>query len=140
MLATIVIVPLQAVTVLLLIWISQAKLDAPPGTEFPYGVLLLFLFVPLLTAIWMRGRFGRKVGAWLAGVICVVVSLLVLYPIAATAAMWGLRGLFTGGDPFQAEPQVLGVYAAWFASGFVPAWMILRRSRQGLAPSEEPVS
>ena len=139
-LATIITVPLQAVVVLLLIWISQAKLDAPPGTEFPYGVLFLFLFVPLLTAIWMRGSFGRKVGAWLAGVICVVVSVLVLYPIAAIAAMWGLRGLFTGGDPFQAEPQVLGAYAAWFVSGFMPTWMILRRSRQALAPSGETVS
>ena len=139
-LATIVIVPLQTVVVLLLIWISQARFDAPSGNEFPFGVLLLFLFVPLLAAIWMRGRFGRKVGAWLAGVVCVVVSVLVLYPIAAIADMWGLRGLFTGGDPFQAEPQVLGVYAAWFASGFVPVWMILRRPRQALAPGGEPAS
>lgn len=139
-LATIITVPLQAVVVLFLIWISQAAFGAPPGTEFPYGVLLLFLFVPLLTAIWMRGTFGRKVGAWLAGVICVVASVLVLYPIAAMAAMWGLRGLFTGGDPFEAELPVLGVYAAWFVSGFVPVWMILRRPRQASASGGEPMS
>ncbi len=40
---------------LLVIGVARSEFGTPPGTEFPYGTLLLLTLVPLLVSVWWPG-------------------------------------------------------------------------------------
>lgn len=87
--ATVVAVPLYLGLWALALGGIQRELGAPPGTQFPYGLLLILTMVPLLMAIWSsEASISRRTGAWAIGTTVTIGSLLMLRPVALKAYAW----------------------------------------------------
>jgi hypothetical protein len=85
-LVTLIAVPLQLLLSFMVIGSLQSEgVITSDGWKFPYGYLVLYLLVPLITVIWARhGSVARRAFAWLMGSAAVVVASLVVsqQPIA----------------------------------------------------------
>ena len=116
---------------LLVIGVARSEFGTPPGTEFPYGTLLLLTLVPLLVSVWWPGAtFWRRISAWAAGTAATVASFIAVRFLALEAVLW--ITLFTDPDgsflwnvwPLLVVPPVTLLF------GILAAWTVLRSGRR----------
>ncbi len=114
---------------LLVIGVARSEFGTPPGTEFPYGTLLLLTLVPLLVSVWWPGAtFWRRISAWAAGTAATVASFMALRSVALKAFAWD--ALF--GDPHNlgAVWPLAGAVVVTLLFGILAAWTVLRSGRR----------